>query len=166
MVAKNDEQRKTIRRKKIFVDPRVQGALLRHLFFTWGLVVAIIAALLLAVESYNAEFALSFSGCLAAIWDHNAALIICVGVLTPIFVLDSIKLSHRFAGPMVAFRRTLRELGEGKKVDPLRFRENDYWQDLAVNLNQVIDRVNKLEAEVGEETGAESLNSEEHLAPA
>ena len=50
------------RRKKIFVNSEFQGALLRQLFFNWSVVFGCIAAVLLAVESYRADFALDFYG--------------------------------------------------------------------------------------------------------
>jgi len=133
-------------RRKILVDSDIQGALLRQMAVSWLTVIGVIAAVLLAVESYKAGFTLDLWGCMAAMWQHNSALVIASGILAPFIVYDSIKLSHRFVGPMISFRRALTRLGNGEKVGALRFRQDDFWQDLADRFNVVVERMDYLEA--------------------
>ena len=145
MTDQNQEQRCLKRRKKYLVDD-VQSALLKHMMLSWIAVFGVIASVLLAVESYKGGFALGFYECLAAMWRHNAALVIALSILAPMMAYDSVRISHRFAGPMVSFRRAVNNLGNGESVDPIRFRKNDYWHDLAESFNRVIDRIDRLEA--------------------
>ena len=42
--------------------------------------------------------------------------------LLPVFVVDTIKLSHRFAGPIFSLRRAMREIVQGKPPRKLKFR--------------------------------------------
>ena len=138
---------KVIKRRKIYVDHDVQGALLKQMLFSWLVIIGCMATVLLGVESLRAGFSLGFTGSLAAMWKHNAHLLIALVVLAPLIVYEAIKLSHRFAGPMVSFRRALHGLGNGESVTPVHFRENDYWKDLAESLNCVIERIERLEAD-------------------
>lgn len=138
------EKRGLTRRRKYLVDD-VQTALLKHMMLSWLAVFGVIASVLLAVESYKGDFALGFYECLAAMWRHNAALVVALSILAPMMAYDSVRISHRFAGPMVSFRRTLKNLGNGERVDPIRFRENDFWQDIAESFNLVVERIDRLE---------------------
>jgi signal transduction histidine kinase len=65
-------------------------------------------------------------------------LLIVAIALLPVFVLDAVKLSNRFTGPIFRLRRTLATLAEGKPVRPLEFRSNDFWRSLANDFNQVV----------------------------
>lgn len=57
--------------------------------------------------------------------------------LLPPFILDAVKLSNRFTGPIFRLRATLAQLAAGEKVEPLEFRSNDFWRTLADDFNQV-----------------------------
>jgi len=70
----------------------------------------------------------------------RCALFSTLGFL-PLAVFDMVRLSHRFAGPMVRYRRAMHDLGRGEHVEPLRFRDGDYWQDLATDFNAVLARL-------------------------
>jgi hypothetical protein len=64
-------------------------------------------------------------------------LIISLALL-PVFLLDAAKLSNRFAGPMIRIRRALSSVLAGDKVEPVKFRENDFWRSLADDFNQAL----------------------------
>jgi hypothetical protein len=61
--------------------------------------------------------------------------------MLPIFIVDTIKLSNRFAGPIYRLRLTIRSLAEGETFRPLRFRDFDFWQGLADDFNMMVDRL-------------------------
>jgi hypothetical protein len=52
-------------------------------------------------------------------------------------------LSNRFVGPLVRLRRSMRKLARGEHVDPICFRDNDFWHDFANEFNAVAARVQK-----------------------
>jgi nitrogen fixation/metabolism regulation signal transduction histidine kinase len=62
--------------------------------------------------------------------------------LLPVFVVDTIKISHRFAGPVYSLRRALREIAEGKPPRKLKFRRHDFWHELADDYNAMLLRLN------------------------
>jgi hypothetical protein len=126
------------------VDSDVQAALLKQLIVNWTVIFGVIAAALLAAESYEAGFTLGFSGALAAIWRDNVVLLFALCALSPFIVYESLKLSHRFAGPMQRFSRELKRLGDGEDVAPMQFREDDFWKDLADGFNAVQQRIEQL----------------------
>lgn len=55
--------------------------------------------------------------------------------------LTAILFSNRLAGPIYRLKRHMNELTEGKKVQPLRFRRNDYFVEVSETYNKLIDRV-------------------------
>jgi hypothetical protein len=62
--------------------------------------------------------------------------------LLPVFVMDTIKLSHRFAGPVLSLRRAMREIVSGQTPRMLQFRKSDFWHDLADDYNKLAASLN------------------------
>jgi hypothetical protein len=63
----------------------------------------------------------------------------------PAFALDSIRLSHRFAGPMVSFAKALDRMARGQRIEDLAFRKSDFWKQLAENLNTIAKKLDLAE---------------------
>ena len=61
--------------------------------------------------------------------------------LLPVFVLDTIKMSNRFAGPIYRLRQTIRSIAQGDPPPRLKFRDFDFWQGLAQDFNQMVDHL-------------------------
>ena len=72
--------------------------------------------------------------------------------MIPIFVWDTVTLSHRFAGPMYRFRKTLQELAAHGEAPPVKLRDRDFWQDVANDFNAVLER---LASEPGHDASAD-----------
>ena len=126
---------KTLRRR-LFVDYKLQGTIVARIVLYW-----------LGCQFTTAVLLFGFKAATGGehIADDMSAFYRCalfgtVGFL-PLAVIDMVRLSHRFAGPMLRFRRAMQELGRGEPVEPLRFRDGDYWQDLATEFNTVCNRV-------------------------
>jgi hypothetical protein len=68
--------------------------------------------------------------------------------LLPIVLFDVLRFSNRFTGPMVRVRRMLKRMIEGEPVPPISFREGDFWDDFAEDINGVAARLQELEAKV------------------
>jgi nitrogen fixation/metabolism regulation signal transduction histidine kinase len=64
--------------------------------------------------------------------------------------MDAIKLSHRFAGPIFSLRRAIRKVAEGEAPRKLKFRQLDFWQDLAEDYNAMLLRLGALEDRTNE----------------
>ena len=74
---------------------------------------------------------------------HGPALIASLLVL-PVAVMDMIRVSNRFAGPMVRLRHGMRALAKGRKVAPIEFRKDDFWYEFAEEFNAVVREVEEL----------------------
>ena len=139
-------------RKKHFVDPSVQGAILMRLVMHWGMFVFTTGAFLYFVELLSGaplDAGRNFAS-------RHGPTLLAVLVLAPIFLCDLCKLTNRFAGPMMRLRRAMHDLAEGKEVAPIQFREGDFWKELAVDFNRVVKRVETSKHEHGEDDGVRS----------
>jgi hypothetical protein len=127
-------------RTKKFIDPRVQGSLVRRLVFHWMLfmIVTATASFVLLVLS-NPFQPLSFH-IQNLSWTHGPLLLVMVFML-PVFVIDTIKLSHRFTGPIFALRRAMREVAQGQPPRQVHFRSNDFWHEVADDYNAMLARL-------------------------
>ena len=140
------EQPQKFRRSKIYVDKDVQKALLHQLVMQWVAVFSIMFVILVLAEVLKSGFSLDFAGAFLSALRKNTALFVAILVMSPCIVYQLIRLSHRFVGPMVSFRRSLCDLAEGKEVEPLYFRKNDFWCDIAENFNTILETVQQSES--------------------
>ncbi|MBX3433022.1 MAG: hypothetical protein KF847_06860 [Pirellulales bacterium] len=127
-------------RKKTFVDPQVQGALVHRLVFHWLAFIGIAAAVAFCLQVLTNPFE-PIRNHAAALWHTQGPFLLVLVFMLPVFVADTIKLSHRFAGPIYRLRQTIRELAHGAEYQPLRFRDYDFWQGLAGDFNTMVERL-------------------------
>lgn len=133
-------------RKRIIIDPTVQWTLARRIVFHW-----IVFFLLLFCINVGLRVVLESSDrpLPTVIWDAVVAQapLVCVMLLVlPVFTRDTLHLSHRFTGPMYRLRISLATLGDGLPMSPIKFRTDDFWQEVAEKFNCVRDRICDLEA--------------------
>ena len=125
------------RRNKQMSEQSVQGALLLHILGHWAFFVFAMGVYLYFVEM--------LSGDQVNVWKNvqqrHGPTLLAVIVFAPIVIRDVCKLTNRFAGPIVRLRRSMQELADGKSVKPIKFRDRDFWPDLAINFNRIAERV-------------------------
>ncbi len=129
-------------RSKKFIDAKVQGALARRLVFHWLLFMVVASTVAFILQVLSNPF-LPFSEHLENLWWTQGPFLMVMAFLLPVFVLDTVKLSHRFAGPIFSLRRSMRDVAEGKEPRKLKFRGNDFWHDLADEYNAMIDKLSQ-----------------------
>lgn len=121
-----------------YIDAEVQGALLRRLVWHWAAFFACNAIGLVIwtrlIESPEASWTDSVRIAAAG----SLPFFLISAALLPVFLLDTLKLTARFAGPMVRLKRALSDLRAGRSVSPLSFRGTDYWRQLADDFNAVV----------------------------
>lgn len=71
---------------------------------------------------------------------------IVTALLMPLVLYDVVRLSHKFAGPMVRLRNSMKRCAAGQAVEPVHFREGDFWQEIADSFNAIQARIEALEA--------------------
>ena len=74
---------------------------------------------------------------LAVIWRDLCPLIIVSVAISPIVLISVIRFSHRFVGPVLRFRRAIKQLANGETPARIELRRQDYWRDMADDINQV-----------------------------
>ena len=132
-------------RSRLFVDAQVQGVLIRQLALHWAAAAVVMFLFLSLMQFFSTPHRLPVSHHANELWEQYGVLLVAMLVIFPVFVYDSIKLSNRFAGPMVSFRAALSKLAQGEKVGTLAFRKDDYWQTISSDFNTVAQRMNLLE---------------------
>jgi len=130
------------RRARSFVDPEVQGGLLRKIAFHWILLFVVNSISLVVwvrmFEQPEASWGATFTDCI----ERFLPFFVISALLIPAFVWDTLKITHRFAGPILRFRSALSAAAKGQEVEPLNFRNNDFWQEIASDFNSVVVRKN------------------------
>jgi hypothetical protein len=131
---------KSLPRKQLFVDYKVQGALTLRVVVYWGACLLTMTLMLVCWRILTGSarmFYLQFDD----MWFHYKPALVASFLLLPLVVVDVLRLSNHFAGPMVRLRRAMRALAEGKQVEPIHFRENDFWREFADDFNALAARV-------------------------
>lgn len=127
-------------RKNLFVDPRVQGALIARVVLYWVLCLIGMTLMLLLWRTITGP-AQSLHARLNEMWPYYEPALIASVLLLPLVIIDITRFSNQFVGPLVRLRRSMRELARGEHVEPIEFRGTDFWQEVADEFNAVCARV-------------------------
>jgi hypothetical protein len=133
-------------RKHLFVDRKVQGALIARVVMYWVVCLITIALMLLCWDIITGParmFYLHFDN----MWFFYGPAAIASFLLLPLVIVDIIRISNRFVGPLLRLRRSMRALARGEYVEPIEFRGNDFWHEFADEFNAVRARILQLSAE-------------------
>jgi len=141
-------------RKKTFVDAKVQGALVRRLVLHWIAFIAVASLVAFCLQVLGNPFRPLQEHVEQMWWTHGPFLLVMFFML-PVFIVDTIKLSHRFAGPIYRLRNTIRKMAQGEPYQPVKFREVDFWQGLAEDFNQMVERISAKESDGAAAEGKE-----------
>lgn len=128
----------SLRRVRKFVDYEVQSSLAWRVCIHWAMFLLCCALGTLIWTRLVEAPTESWSHVIRHWISHFVPFAIIAIALLPLFLRDTIKLSNRFAGPIVRVRRALSELADGKNPKPVTFRKGDFWQALQVDLNRVL----------------------------
>lgn len=131
-------------RQRLFVDPEVQAALILRVVTYWMLCLAAVALMLVCWQIIAGPPRPIFAH-LEDLWFRFGPPFFASLVVLPLILMDIIRLSNRFSGPLIRVRRSMRALARGETVPLLRFRQGDFWKDFADEFNAVAQRVEELE---------------------
>lgn len=133
-------------RKKKFVDPNVQGMLIKNVVRYWAVSIAAAGGLTVIGWIFITPGLSGFIGPNAFMASIVPMILVGLGaaiLVLPVLLYDLVRVSHRFAGPLVRFKRHLREAADGGPMNRLNFRGEDFWPELAEAYNDLIDRVER-----------------------
>lgn len=137
-----------LQRKQNYVDSHVQGALLRRICLHWVVFFVVAAVAIIFLQALMGDPAQTIAQRIRFETKEFMFMGMVMVSLFPAFMLDTIRFSNRFVGPIGRLRRYLRELQKGN-TEHCSFRGNDFWSDMATEFNYVADLVaaQKLEIE-------------------
>jgi hypothetical protein len=150
-------------RKKMFVDARVQGVMLRRLVIYWLFGLLAISQILLCwhiITGPPTPFFDQFRFDL--LWSEHAPVVIASLILLPIFLIDTVVLTNRFCGPLYRLRGAMRALAAGERIEPLKFRDKDFWREVADEFNLLAVHVEQLKRQVALASAAQKAAAKEH----
>jgi hypothetical protein len=126
------------RRTSSFADWEVQSFLVFRLCVHWALFLTAIAIGVLFWIKLCSDPTLTWQETQTQFMASFMPVLITSLAVLPVFILDSVRLSNRFTGPIFRLRKTLSNLNEGQQEVALEFRENDFWKSLAKDFNAVV----------------------------
>jgi len=137
-------------RRRLFVDPQVQGALILRVVLYWVLCLVTITLMLLCWRILTGPARLFYTH-FDDMWFHYGPAMVASCIMLPLLVVDIVRLSNRFVGPLVRLRRAMRALARGEHVEPVSFREGDFWLEFAQEFNALLARVQRQQTGAGPE---------------
>ena len=130
-------------RKRLYVDGQVQRALVVRMVVLWLLCQVTTALMMLFwVILVRPDAWFLIRSPLTDPWHFIVpTVLISSCMMLPLVIIDMIRLSNRFVGPMVSLRQSIKALARGEHVNPIQFRRNDFWQDFAEDFNAMLAQV-------------------------
>ncbi|NLX95828.1 MAG: hypothetical protein GXY83_06600 [Rhodopirellula sp.] len=148
-------------RKQLFVDAKVQGALVLRVVLYWIVCLITITLMLLCWRILTGPARIFYTH-FDDMWFHYGPAMVASLVLLPLVIVDVVRLSNRFVGPLFRLRRSMRELARGEAVRPIQFREGDFWKEFGDEFNSVLARMHEL----SEREAKEAVEEEETIGAA
>ena len=135
-------------RKQKYVDSHVQGALLRRIFMHWIVFFVVAGMTLVFMKALVGSPELTIVQRITSQMGEFTLLSMVLLAIFPAFMLDTVRFSNRFVGPIGRLRRQLRELGTDGKTEKCAFRDSDFWAGMADEFNSVAERVESQQQEI------------------
>ena len=135
------------KRKKNYVDNKVQGALLRRIFSHWFMFFFVAGFSVILLQTLLGDSNVPVWDRLKYQTGEFTFFALVMVALFPVFMLDTIRFSNRFVGPIGRLRRHLRQLAQGDTSD-CNFRGDDFWSEAATEFNTVAALVKKQQEEI------------------
>jgi hypothetical protein len=128
------------RRTIFFVDREVQGSLMLRTAVYWLFCLLSISLLVMCWMAYSGPPRRFVDLATEYFFRYGPGLAASL-ILLPIVMMDVLRLSNRFVGPIMRLKKSLKTLAAGEQVAPLNFRDDDFWRELATSFNEVAARV-------------------------
>ena len=129
-------------RKNYLIDSHLQFSIVTRVFVYF---VASILFVALTLTFWNTYVSVggSFLGNLVSTFTLHSPVFLMSILFLPFAIYDSLKLSHRFAGPIYRLRQDLEMYKSDSKVRT-RIRKTDFLQDLPDSINDLLEELESL----------------------
>ena len=128
------------RRTQIITDQTVQGELLFRAIVYWFFCLLVVELMVLGWALWTKP-AQPFPATIRHSLAVSAPAIFGSVLLLPIVLIDVLRVSNRFVGPIQQVRLTMRQLASGEPARRVYLRRDDFWQELAHYTNLVADEM-------------------------
>lgn len=136
-------------RTQNFVDTKVQGALLRRILFHWIAFFSVTAMSIILLQAMlSGPDGLTLGERVVKEAGEFTLVAVIMVCLFPAFLLDTVRFSNRFVGPVGRLRRYLKQLGNDQNTERCSFRGNDFWSEMADEFNVVAGLVESQKEEI------------------
>jgi len=122
------------RRQRIYLD-RVQSVLVVRILAYW-LYCLLAASLMACCWVIWVDPPASSAQLFGHVFSRFGLLFAATAAVMPLVMFDVLRLSHRFVGPVFRLRQALREAASGEPMRPLKFRDDDFWREVADDFNR------------------------------
>ena len=134
------------RSQRLYVDKKVQGTLARRVIFHFVMFIFVGAMVGLFLQFLTDPFK-PLDSHLGAFWSQSGPYCIAMCCMLPVFIKDTVALTHRMAGPIVRLRGHIRSVAEGEEVGPLKFRDGDFFDDVPALFNEMVAALKRSDQE-------------------
>ncbi len=141
------------KRRQHYIDSHVQGSLLRRIFIHWITFFGVACLSVVVLKTLLGDPSEPIMQRMVSESSEFIFLGVILISLFPAFMLDTIRFSNRFVGPIARLRRVLRELGNNDDVTVVKFRESDFWADVANDFNKAAALCKQQREEIAELKG-------------
>ena len=139
------------KRSSLFINDQVQKRIFYRVGIYWVVSMVLLTIPVALTRTIFFDPNETFLFHIGAVMQENTTYYL-LATLMLLFVLNDVAIfTNRFIGPIYRLRSDLASFHSGKKLRPIRFRDNDHWKDLAESVNQLVSRIQELEVETGAE---------------
>ena len=128
------------RRRQIITDQSVQGELIFRAIVYWFFCLLVVELLVLGWAMFSGP-SRPFPVVIRQSLSLSAPAVFGSVLLLPVVLIDVLKVSNRFVGPIQQVRHTLRQLAKGEPARRVYLRKGDFWQELAHHTNLIADQL-------------------------
>jgi nitrogen fixation/metabolism regulation signal transduction histidine kinase len=132
------------KRRRLLIDRQVQGAVIKRAAMYWIFYALSIASWIVCWQMIYNSLEITASG-FGGLWMQFGPALVASLLLLPVVLIDAVRVSNRFAGPMFRLRRAMNQLADGESVEPLQVRDDDFWSDVVESFNRVAARLQDAE---------------------
>ncbi|SFI27941.1 hypothetical protein [Planctomicrobium piriforme] len=132
-------------RKRIFVSGQIQGSVLLRFGMYWFVYHFVLwhTLFLFYFAQYRAEVlnggpVESFAQIYSNFCSQYYPMLLAALAVLPLLIYDSIRTTHRIAGPLVRFQNTLRRLKAGDRIESVQLRDGDLLLEFQREFNDFL----------------------------
>lgn len=133
-------------RRKLLVDRHLQGRLILRVVAYWGVyhaalwhAVFLVRYVQHRLQGLSGMEVPSFSDQYVSALRDSQALLVAAALLLPAIVWETLRQSHRIAGPLYRFQATLKALMGGATPAPIRLRRGDLLRSFEQTMNEFLE---------------------------